>query len=252
MAQTAPLYEYREPGKVPAGILAILVHVLFFAFLVFGFTWRTEQPEGMAVDLWESLPSPPRPVAPPVQVKPVPPRPVEEAPKQEAKPAPAKPDIQLKEKAEKEQLRKEELKKQEEKRRIEQQKTEAIKEAKLREEEAARVQREQEEINRKLLAQQAAEQARVIDEYKARIIAKIRRFIVMPPDVQGNPQAEFEVILLPGGDVLDVKLKKSSNYAAYDAAVERAILLAKPLPLPPDPTLFREFRDLNLKFRPLE
>lgn len=252
MTTAAPSYDYREPGKLPAGILAILVHALFFVFLVFGFSWKTERPEGMVADLWSSLPPPPQPVAPPVQAKPAPAKPVEEAPKQEARPQPVKPDIQLKEKAEQERLKKEELRKQEEKRRQEQQQAEAIKEARLQEQEAARVQREQEEINRKLQAQQAAAQARLIDEYKGRIIAKIKRFIVMPPDVPGNPQAEFDVILLPSGDVLGVKLKKSSNYAAYDNAVERAIYKAQPLPLPPDPALFKEFRDLNLKFRPVE
>ncbi|TSA50138.1 MAG: protein TolA, partial [Nitrosomonadales bacterium] len=30
-------------------------------------------------------------------------------------------------------------------------------------------------------------------------------------------------------------------------AVERAIYLAKPLPLPPDPAMFPKFRDLSLK-----
>ena len=39
---------------------------------------------------------------------------------------------------------------------------------------------------------------------------------------------------------------------AYDAAVERAILRAQPLPLPPDPALMRQFRELNLVFRPKE
>jgi colicin import membrane protein len=34
--------------------------------------------------------------------------------------------------------------------------------------------------------------------------------------------------------------------------VERAILRAQPLPLPPDPALFKDFRELNLIFRPKE
>ena len=68
----------------------------------------------------------------------------------------------------------------------------------------------------------------------------------MPPDLPGNPVAEFSVTLLPGGDILDVKLSKSSGHAAFDSAVERAIFLSKPLPLPPDPALFNEFRNLNI------
>lgn len=45
----------------------------------------------------------------------------------------------------------------------------------------------------------------------------------MPPDLPGNPVAEFNVTLLPGGDILDVRLSKSSGHAAFDNAVERAI-----------------------------
>ena len=115
--------------------------------------------------------------------------------------------------------------------------------------EVAQVQREQQEANNKARAQ-AAVQSRVaneIDEYKARILAKIKGHIVMPPDLPGNPVAEFDVTLLPGGDILDVKLRKSSGFAAFDSAVERAIFLSKPLPLPPEPALFPKFRNLNLK-----
>jgi colicin import membrane protein len=59
--------------------------------------------------------------------------------------------------------------------------------------------------------------------------------------------------LLPGGDVLDVTLKKSSGVPAYDAAVARAIMAAQPLPVPADTTLFQEhFRRFNMSFRPKE
>ena len=97
--------------------------------------------------------------------------------------------------------------------------------------------------------QMAAAQARAmgeIEKYKAMIQAKIRSRIIMPPDLPGNPAAEFTVTLLPGGDVLTVILRKSSGYPVFDEAVERAIYLAKPLPLPPDPGLFSAFRNLNL------
>jgi colicin import membrane protein len=60
------------------------------------------------------------------------------------------------------------------------------------------------------------------------------------------------VTVLPGGEVLDVKLVKSSGVPAYDAAVERAIHAADPLPVPSDPDLFQQLRQANYKFRPLE
>ncbi len=84
------------------------------------------------------------------------------------------------------------------------------------------------------------------------IMVKIKSRIVMPPDLPGNPAVEFNVTLLPGGDILDVRLRKSSGYPAFDSAVERAIHLSKPLPLPPDPALFNEFRNLNVIVHYLE
>ena len=108
--------------------------------------------------------------------------------------------------------------------------------------------RDQEALE-KQRAQQAA-QSRALDviaEYKAKIMAKIRSRIVLPPNIPDDSVAELDVTLLPGGDILNVRLRKSSGYVAFDSAVERAIILAKPLPLPPDPSLFPKFRDLSLK-----
>jgi colicin import membrane protein len=37
---------------------------------------------------------------------------------------------------------------------------------------------------------------------------------VLPPDIKGNPEAVFEVTQLPSGEVINVRLKKSSGNAA--------------------------------------
>ena len=74
----------------------------------------------------------------------------------------------------------------------------------------------------------------------------------MPPDVPDNAEAEFNVILIPGGSVMSTKLAKSSGSSAYDDAVDRAISKAEPLPVPPDPSLFGKFRELHLTFKPKE
>jgi colicin import membrane protein len=92
-----------------------------------------------------------------------------------------------------------------------------------------------------------------VDKYKRLIADKIRQKIVEPPGLKGNPEVEFFVVVIPGGDVLDVKLRRTSGQATWDTAVERAIRQAQPLPLPPPESgLMREFRELNLKFRPKE
>ncbi len=263
-----------EPGRVPAGVLAVVVHIAFFAFMIFGLNWKTYPPEGMTVDLWSSLPQPappaqpimkepppapaPKPVQSPPEAKPLPPR-------QEAPPPPAKPDIAIKEKVEKPKpvekkpVEKKPLPPKDLKEIIEEAEKKEKKELKEKEQKtrvAAEIEqvRRQQEANDKLQAQVAARSrlANEIDEYKARILARIKRNIVMPPDLPGNPVAEFEVTLLPGGDILDVKLRKSSGFAAFDSAVERGIFLSKPLPLPPDPAMFAQFRNLSVKVHYLE
>ena len=72
--------------------------------------------------------------------------------------------------------------------------------------------------------------------------------IVLPPDIKGDPESIFDVVQLPTGEVLSVKLRKSSGHPGYDGAVERAILKSSPLPRPDRPDLFD--RELKLTFRP--
>ncbi|MGP1677800.1 MAG: energy transducer TonB, partial [Burkholderiales bacterium] len=86
--------------------------------------------------------------------------------------------------------------------------------------------------------------------YIGKLIGAIRSNIVLPPDIAGNPEAIFDVVQLPTGEVISVKLRKSSGHKAYDAAVERAIFKASPLPKPDRPEQFR--RSLEIKFRPLD
>jgi colicin import membrane protein len=264
-----------EPGLLRAGVLAVLVHVFFIALMIFGLNWKAQPPEGMVVDLWRDLsqpiqaqtvpePSPPPPLPPKQQPEPVK-EPVKQKPAPEpirvAPPPPKKPDIPLKQKTEKPEPVKEIKPDPEDLKKKEQERIAAEMQAKEKAE-AERVQREkdaqrkrEQEAQAQREAQQAAARARVMSEvakYKAMILAKIKSRIVMPPDLPGNPVTEFNVTLLPGGDILDVRLRRSSGYAAFDDAVERAIYLSKPLPLPPDPALFNEFRNLNVTVHYLE
>lgn len=87
-------------------------------------------------------------------------------------------------------------------------------------------------------------------DYAAKIRGKVRGNIVLPPNIQGNPEAIFEVSQLPSGEVLDIKLRRSSGNAGLDAAIERAIRKSSPLPKPDDPSLFQ--RTLEIKYKPFE
>lgn len=237
---------YREPYKLPAGLLALAVHVLFFGLLYFGFSWHTQPPEGMVVDLWSDIPDAKtgtaktveRPAPKPAVPKPVEtPKPMVEQPKPLAQPKP-KPEIALKEK-----------KKQPEKPKpVEQREPKPVSKVDTRAEQQAAAQQQAEAAAE---AAQAAARGKVINEFIGRIRAKIRSNIVMPPDVPDDALAIFDVTLLPDGSVMFTKLKKSSGNDAYDNAVERAIKKSDPLPLPPDVTLFqRNFRNLELMFKP--
>ncbi|MBP0126411.1 MAG: hypothetical protein ITD29_06060, partial [Candidatus Nitrotoga sp.] len=56
--------------RLRAGALAMAVHCAFFMLLYFGVSWRIQPPQGMVVDIWESLPNmdpPPEPVETPQQ-----------------------------------------------------------------------------------------------------------------------------------------------------------------------------------------
>ena len=236
---------YSEPYKFPAGLLALAVHGAFFALLYFGFAWQTQPPAAMSVDLWQSLPDEiavpvvqappvvqPPPVVPPVpEVKPAPP------------PAVTKPDIVMP--AKKLEIKPVEVKPvhpvEPKKAAVKPQPKPA--EPSPAEREAARVQAEQ--------AAQAGAANRVVDEYKAKIQNKIHNNIVVNlSEVPDDARAEFSVTVLPGGSVLPPRLLKSSGNAAYDDAVERAILKSQPLPLPPDAALASRFRELKLGFQP--
>lgn len=105
------------------------------------------------------------------------------------------------------------------------------------------------EFEQKQAAQAAAARNKAIADYLGKIRGRIRGNIVLPPDIKGNPEAVFEVTQLPSGEVISVKVKKSSGNPALDGAVERAILKSSPLPKPEQSDLFD--RLLNIPYRPI-
>lgn len=95
----------------------------------------------------------------------------------------------------------------------------------------------------------AAASSAALGEYTSRIAAKVKSRLVPPPGVSGDPVAEFVVEQMPDGSVMSARMTRSSENPALDAAIERAIHNASPLPLPKDPSLFQ--RSLRLTFHPL-
>lgn len=243
-AGTSAMFDERiDPGRVASFLLAAAMHLALFAVLVFGVRWQNRPPEAVVVELWnepvpaqiqaEPKPEPapavlrPEPVIPKPDIaeKAPPPKP---APKLEPKPF-LKPE-QLKPKVDETRKR--------------------IREELAREQALLAIDRERQQIKDHLARDATTSQKRDYEAYAGRIKAKIRGNIVLPPDLRGNPEAIFDVVQLPTGEVLSVKLRKSSGHAGYDQAVERAVLKSSPLPRPDRPELFQ--RALELKFRPLD
>jgi colicin import membrane protein len=242
---------YAEPYRFPAGLLALVVHLAFFALLYFGVHWQSHPPESFVVEMWDNLPdteaAPERVPTPPAKMEPMPPRKV-------VSPVlpPVKADIEVRDKKNK----KADVKVKPDKKNQAKEKA-AKQEAERKELEAyamrnrtldqQRVQAEQERVRNEV---STATQVQV-ERYQDLIRNKIRRKMKMVADVPDSAEAKFKVTLLPDGTLVDDPvLVKSSGYPAYDEAAARAILSAEPLPVPNDVSLQKLFRELKLSIRP--
>lgn len=251
----------REKWKSLA--LAASVHLALVVALFVGVQWKSKPPASVEVELWDRPPAV-RSAPPPPEVKPEPkPEPRVEPkvePKPERKPEP-KPDIAVKEeKKKKEEPKKPEPPKKEEVKKPEprpdpfreqlEREQKQLDQQKRMQQQAARADAEARAMNEAKAEQAAASRARGMADYAGKIRGKIRGNTVLPQAIQGNPEAIFEVTQLPSGEVISVRLKKSSNNANLDAAIERAILKSSPLPKPDRPELFE--RVLEIKYKPFE
>jgi len=249
--------DYEEPGKWGAFALAVLMHALLAFALVVSVKWQT-RPEPVVAELWtpESLPpvnepAPPEPVVeappPPAPLKTPPPEPVRQAPpeiklkadKKPKEPPPSAPPKASNPPAFEDLLARE---------------TSQLDRRKADQDRQRRVEEESRMLKQARDEQEATQRnaARVRSQadYTARIQGKIRGNLVQPPNLRGNPVAQFVVTQLPSGEVLEVKLRRSSGNPLYDDAIERAIRKSSPLPRPDDPGVFS--RDLSLTFCPDE
>ncbi len=245
------MFEERyEPGLAQSVGLAIAVHVALAVVLFFGVRWQSKPPEAVSVELWSppppvvvQQPEPPKPQprveTPPPPPKPEPviekpdialkappkPKPKPEPPKAEAKPKPEppKPVPTVRDDPVRRQMM-EEL---------------------AREQASLKVDQERTRIRDQLQNDAAG---RALADWVGKVRAKVRGNMVVLPDVQGNPEAVFDIVQLPTGEVLTVKLRKSSGSTALDEAIERAIKRSSPLPRPDRPELFS--RAFELKYRP--
>ena len=253
------VFPYEEPGKIPSAVLAVLVHVLLAVFLFFGLHWQSREPEAVTVELWNSLPTQvaervePRPeVKPAPEPKPVPKPEVRPEPKIEKVVEPPKPDIALEKKKELKKAlpKKVEIPPKKPEPRLNFDRSKDIRAEAERETAVLNQQMEKNNILDQMRRDAAKAAADADAAYITKLKTKIKSNVVLPPNITGDPEAIFDVVQLPTGEVMSAKLRKSSGFQAYDAAVERAILKSSPLPRPDRAEQFQ--RNLEIKFHPLD
>ena len=222
-----------EPSGLAPAALSALVHGVLLAVLVFGLHWQSRHPDAVEVELWSELPEvePPR-VEPKPEIKPQP----KPEPKIEQKQS--KPDIAIE--REKKKAKKEEPP-------VKFDMTQRLREQLAQEQKALR-DSERKDVLKQFTSPPTAglPDAGYIDKIRA----KIKTNIIPPSEIKGNPQVVFNIVQLPTGEVLSVRLVKTSGNALLDSAVERAILKSSPLPKPDRPEQW--LREFNISFRPLE
>ncbi len=260
--EPAALEKRAQPGRLRSIFLAVAVHLAFFALIIFGVSWQSSPTPPMQAELWDKLPpapsksTPPRPQPDPP--KPDPPKPDPPKPA-DVKPEPPKPDPAIAQRLERDKREKDKRE------RVEKQKLDEAK--KKREDDLANKKREQddaakrkrEDDKRKVEEERARKDAervreeatsarqKLIDGFVDKIKARIRGRANVPDTVSGKPSVQVRIRILPGGEVLDIAVTRSSGNRVYDTAIERAIRSASPLPVPEaNSELFPQFRDLIL------
>jgi colicin import membrane protein len=130
----------------------------------------------------------------------------------------------------------------------------AAKEKAAKEKAAAEAAR-QREAEQALQAQLAEEQAQARAEhalsgYIPQIQQKIQRNWLRPGGSAAGLSCLIRVKLIPGGEVVDARVVRSSGDPLFDRSVETAVLKASPLPMPADAAMFKYFREIDFNFNP--
>lgn len=274
-------YESREEHRGLAFFLAVAMHALLAAFLLFSVQWQTHKPETVSVELWGGPPPPPvqesKPVVPQPVIKPVEPEPLPE------------------EKLDKPDIATEKVKPRPTVKPTEKPAPTAVPTAIPSKKPAASSTPAPKPAETKPVEKAPAEDAFLkalqggmndrskgvntgkpggvaggtgntvgatgsgpggagmgsLDDYKSRLVALFKSRLVYPDDKPGNPQATLRISVLPDGSIRDVTVLKASIDPAYDEAAVRAVRAIDRLPEPGRGRSFRdrELREFNVNFK---
>lgn len=90
----------------------------------------------------------------------------------------------------------------------------------------------------------------VVEQYSVMIKQRIKRYWIRPESAESGLQTTLRVRLLPGGDVKQVTVVKSSGSAVFDLSVQSAVYKATPLPTPSDLKAAELLNELQFIFKP--
>lgn len=120
-----------------------------------------------------------------------------------------------------------------------------------------RLRQEQEEIARQKAESERQAKAQAKEENIAQLIKvfgfKVKQKVAKNWIVQGKKEGincVLNVLLAPGGLVVDVEVLNSSGDVAFDRSAVAAVYKSSPLPVPTDPDAFERMRQLRLTLRP--
>ena len=91
-----------------------------------------------------------------------------------------------------------------------------------------------------------------VASYSDAIRAAVKQRWRIPGTYRGRDdlKATVRIKAIPGGEVLDVSVVKTSGYPQFDESVIKAVQLASPLPVPTGALFDKEFRSFLMEFEP--
>jgi colicin import membrane protein len=190
------------------------------------------------------------------------PVPAKSPPKPKPTPPPKQDDSKAKQRAleqqKAEQAKKQALAQQQKQQQIKKQQLEQQQREQRRQEDQRRLREQSERELADAIAQENAQQqaqtdAELANSYIALITEVIQNNWSRPPSARNAMEAELALQLVPTGEVVSVKVIKSSGNAAFDRSAETAVLKAGRFPelqKLPVKVFEQYFRHLRLKFKP--
>lgn len=252
-----------NPGRLRAIVFAVLVHAVVIGLAVIGFRWTVQSPSSEVVQA-VAVPEPsarkPEDTNKRAQEEDEARRKAEEADRlrqaeqkqqqqqqqqqqQEAEEKLAQQRLAAERKKQEAQEKERQKRAQEEARKKEQARRQKLTEQSLQEQLAA-------EEKARQTAASAARAGTEIEKYRYLIEQRVSRSWNRPVGVAKGLKCEVHVRLTPNGEVLSANVVRSSGNAVFDRSVENAVYKAAPLPLPGDPALFDNFREIRFVFDP--